>query len=564
MSDKVAGPDGGSLRRRRARAGDVVAGDLRRRADGPEPGPSSPPPPGSRRAARLAAAGSGSGSAGGEATNARSGAFSVPPPGSPPDVSGPTPAPGEPPTSAIVLWPPRPGGTPTGALRTEALTVGPVTGRPRRRTISLPESLDEIPGVAAMPVRTAHPPAAPRPLAGRPHPADLSIDTGRPGPLPRVMPSAPSGPSVAPAIPFGSPEPTSASMAAGLSVRGRRTRRGAGDAAPRSSEAPDPAAGPVGTASAAVYPASGGRSGTDAFPSDSAGRGSSDGGAGRSETAASRADRHHGDPGRSRAGRNLPMAILVGVTLGGLVLASLLIRKEAFVGVVGAAAVLSVWELARAFAVKGITVPVMPLAVGSVGMLVSAFVAREDGLLVSFGLTVFGALLWRLIDGFQDCVRDVTASVFTTAYVPFLAGFAVLMLVAPDGDHRVITFVLVTVASDIGGYAAGVLFGRHPMAPRVSPKKSWEGFAGSVTGCVTAGILGVVFLLDGPWWAGAAVGAAAVVTATVGDLCESLIKRDLGIKDMGHLLPGHGGMLDRIDSLLLTAPVVYVLLSLLV
>jgi phosphatidate cytidylyltransferase len=258
------------------------------------------------------------------------------------------------------------------------------------------------------------------------------------------------------------------------------------------------------------------------------------------------------------------MAILVGATLFGLVLASLLIRKEAWVGLVGAAAVLSVWELSRAFSAKEISVPVIPLAVGSLGMLVSAFVAGEDGLLVSFGLTVFGALLWRLIDGFEGAARDVTASVFTTAYVPFLAGFTVLMVAAPDGAWRVITFVLVTVASDIGGYAAGVLFGKHPMAPTVSPKKSWEGFGGSATTCVTVGILAVVFLLDGPWWAGAAVGASAVVTATLGDLCESLLKRDLGIKDMGHLLPGHGGMLDRIDSLLLTAPVVYILLSLLV
>jgi phosphatidate cytidylyltransferase len=257
------------------------------------------------------------------------------------------------------------------------------------------------------------------------------------------------------------------------------------------------------------------------------------------------------------------MAILVGVTLGALVLASLLIRKEGFVAVVGAAVVLSVWELARAFAAKGISVPVIPLAVGSLGMLVSAFVAGEDGLLVSFGLTIFGALLWCLIDGFEGAVRDVTASVFTTAYVPFLAGFTMLMLVAPDGAHRVIAFILVTIASDIGGYTAGVLFGKHPMAPKVSPKKTWEGFTGSLIGCVAAGVSSVVFLLDGPWWAGAAVGCAAVVTATLGDLCESLIKRDLGIKDMGHLLPGHGGMLDRIDSLLLTAPVVYVLLSLL-
>jgi len=132
------------------------------------------------------------------------------------------------------------------------------------------------------------------------------------------------------------------------------------------------------------------------------------------------------------------------------------------------------------------------------------------------------------------------------------------------GADRIVVFIATTVASDIGGYAAGVLFGKHPMAPTVSPKKSWEGFAGSTVTCVLVGVLGVILLLHGPWWAGVAIGAAAVVTATLGDLSESLIKRDLGIKDMGNLLPGHGGMMDRIDSLLVTAPVVYVLLSLLV
>ena len=109
--------------------------------------------------------------------------------------------------------------------------------------------------------------------------------------------------------------------------------------------------------------------------------------------------------------------------------------------------------------------------------------------------------------------------------------------------------------SDIGGYAAGVLFGKHPMAPSVSPKKSWEGFAGSVVACVVGGVALVVrWLLDGPWWAGVVLGAVAAVGATLGDLCESMIKRDLGIKDMGSILPGHGGLMDRLDSLLHRRP----------
>ena len=158
----------------------------------------------------------------------------------------------------------------------------------------------------------------------------------------------------------------------------------------------------------------------------------------------------------------------------------------------------------------------------------------------------------------------MTAGIFAALYVPFLAGFALLMARAEDGAERVVVFVLVTVASDIGGYAAGVILGRHPMAPSVSPKKSWEGFLGSAGACAVVGALSVALLLAGPWWAGVVIGLAAVLTATLGDLGESMIKRDLGIKDMGSLLPGHGGVLDRLDSLLPTAPVVYLLLALLV
>jgi phosphatidate cytidylyltransferase len=255
------------------------------------------------------------------------------------------------------------------------------------------------------------------------------------------------------------------------------------------------------------------------------------------------------------------MAILVGVVLAGAVVASLMTRKEAFVGVAALAMVLGVWELSHAFAARRIHIPVVPLAVGSVGMLVSAFVAGSEGLLVSFALTAFGVLLWRIIDGVAGAARDVAAGMFAAAYLPLLAGFAILMLAEDDGPLRVVTFIAVTVASDLGGYIAGVLFGRHPMAPTVSPKKSWEGFAGSAALCVAVGVFSVTYLLSGPWWVGAVVGAAAVTTATIGDLSESLLKRDLGIKDMSSILPGHGGIMDRLDSLLPTAPVVYLLLS---
>ncbi len=266
----------------------------------------------------------------------------------------------------------------------------------------------------------------------------------------------------------------------------------------------------------------------------------------------------------SRAGRNLPAAIGVGVTLGGLVIASLFLRKEVFGLVVVAAVSYATWELAQAFAQRHIRVPVVPLIVGGAGMQISAFVGGAQALFVAFVMTCTAVLLWRLLDRADGAVRDVAAAVFTAGYLPYLAGFAMLMLAEPDGPWRIVAMIGAPVASDIGGYVFGVLWGRHPMAPSVSPKKSWEGMAGSMLFGTAAAVAAMVAGLHGPWWGGVIVGVCAVIMATVGDLSESLLKRDLGIKDMGTALPGHGGLLDRIDSLLPTAPVLYLLLALLV
>jgi phosphatidate cytidylyltransferase len=264
----------------------------------------------------------------------------------------------------------------------------------------------------------------------------------------------------------------------------------------------------------------------------------------------------------SRAGRNLPAAIGVGLGLGALVIGSLVLRKELMLGIIVIAIGVGVWELRRALAQVSINVPLVPSIVGSVSMLVSAYVGGGEALVVTVGLTCVGILLWRIADGVLDAVRDIAGGFFVAVYPSFLAGFAALMLATPhDGARRVFIFLLVAVLSDVGGYAFGVLFGKHPMAPSVSPKKSWEGFAGSVVTCVVGGAIAVVLTLDGPWWGGALLGASAAVAATVGDLTESTIKRDLGIKDMGTLLPGHGGIMDRLDSVLLVAPVAWALLA---
>jgi phosphatidate cytidylyltransferase len=266
-------------------------------------------------------------------------------------------------------------------------------------------------------------------------------------------------------------------------------------------------------------------------------------------------------PSSSRAGRNLVAAIGVGLGLGAVIIASLIIYRPAFLLVIAVAILVGVVELVRALESGSVRAPLLPLLVGTVAMLALAWTRGPDGLVVGFLLTVVAVLLWRLGDGPDDYLRDASAGVLVALYVPLLAGFAVLLLVPDDGAARVLAFIATVVGNDVGGYTAGVLFGRHPMAPTVSPKKSWEGMAGSVVACVLVATPIVVLALDGPWWGGVLVGVALAVTATLGDLGESLIKRDLGIKDMGTLLPGHGGIMDRLDSLLPSAAVAYLLLS---
>jgi phosphatidate cytidylyltransferase len=267
---------------------------------------------------------------------------------------------------------------------------------------------------------------------------------------------------------------------------------------------------------------------------------------------------------RTRAGRNLPAAIAVGLGLGALILLTLYLWKPAFLPVVGAAVVIAVWELTNALHADRVRVPVVPVLVGALAILGAAYAGGSEPMLVALTLTILATLLWRLPENPAGYVRDITAGVFVTMYVPFLAAFAALLLRADDGADRVVVFIALTVLSDVGGYVAGVLFGRHPMAPTVSPKKSWEGFAGSALFTAAGGALLVTLLVDGQAWEGVLIGLAVMTAATLGDLGESMIKRDLGIKDMGSLLPGHGGMMDRLDSLLLAAPVTYLLLSWLV
>jgi len=266
-----------------------------------------------------------------------------------------------------------------------------------------------------------------------------------------------------------------------------------------------------------------------------------------------------------RAGRNLGSAIAVGLALGAIILVPLLTVRQSFVAVLAAATAVATWELRDALRRgAGIEVPLPVLLVGGQAMVWLSWPFGLPAVALSFAATALGCLVWRMRAGAAHYLRDVSAALFTAVYVPLFCSFAAMLTVAPDGLGRVLTFMLCVVASDVGGYAVGVLVGRHPMAPSISPKKSWEGFAGSVIAGMVTGVLTVTLLLDGPWWAGVLTGALLVSSATLGDLVESLVKRDLGIKDMGRLLPGHGGLMDRLDSMLPTAVVAYFVLGLLI
>jgi len=253
---------------------------------------------------------------------------------------------------------------------------------------------------------------------------------------------------------------------------------------------------------------------------------------------------------RSRAGRNLPAAIASGVGLAVVVIISLITVKWLFVVVVIATMLVAVREVVAAFAGVGVRVARSPVYAATVAIPALAYVWGPVALIASTGTAVLVAMFWRIRRGHEGYVRDIAASVFTIAYLPFMAGFLSLTLAADNGPARVVAFILLTVSNDIGGYVAGVLFGRHPIAPTISPKKSWEGLVGSVVLQGVVGALCFVLLFDAPWWQGVIAGLVMTVTATAGDFAESAIKRDLGVKDMGSFLPGHGGMMDRFDSLI--------------
>lgn len=271
---------------------------------------------------------------------------------------------------------------------------------------------------------------------------------------------------------------------------------------------------------------------------------------------------------KSRAGRDLPAAIAVGVVLGAMAIGILLFAPIWWLALVAVAIAIATHEVIRRMREHGYALPVVPLLVGGQAMIWLTWPYGAAGLLGGYGGTVIVCMVWRLLgQGLGqppvNYLRDIAAAVLLATWVPMFAAFSALLIFADDGGVRVFTVIVTVVFADIGGYVAGVLFGRHLMVPAISPKKSWEGLGGSLLFGIGAAVVTVTFLLDKPAWVGVPLGLMLVITGVLGDLVESQVKRDLGIKDMGTLLPGHGGLMDRIDAMLPSAVAGWAVLTLL-
>jgi phosphatidate cytidylyltransferase len=268
----------------------------------------------------------------------------------------------------------------------------------------------------------------------------------------------------------------------------------------------------------------------------------------------------------SRAGRDLTRAIPVGVGLGALVIASIAFTPRAWYLVAAAAVAIGTWEVFKRLRQARFTLPLFPLLAGGQAMVWAGYLNGAEGAFAAFAVTGVVVLVWRLLmagltTAPKNYMRDVSVAVFVLVWIAVPGALGAMLSDGDYGAQRVVALILLVVCSDVGGYVAGVLFGKHPMAPAISPKKSWEGFAGSILFATVGGALVVALLFDDSIWKGLLLGVLTVFTATLGDLVESQVKRDLGIKDMGTLLPGHGGFMDRLDSVLPTAVVVWVIFT---
>jgi phosphatidate cytidylyltransferase len=258
-----------------------------------------------------------------------------------------------------------------------------------------------------------------------------------------------------------------------------------------------------------------------------------------------------------RAGRKLLPSILVSISLLTLIFGSITLEPKLFLALICIVIMLGVRELTHAYRAGGIELPDLPIMAAALVILLASWFGGTEGLAVSTGLIIPILMFLLLLISQKDFIKRSTSAVFAVFYLAVLGGFILLVANDPDGGKRILALVILISCNDTFAYFAGVLFGKHKMAPSISPKKSWEGLIGGLIASLIGGALIFQNSFNVDWYVGCAIGVMTVVTATCGDLIESAIKRDLAIKDMSNLLPGHGGIMDRLDSALFTAPAVW-------
>ncbi|QPK78418.1 phosphatidate cytidylyltransferase [Corynebacterium lizhenjunii] len=273
---------------------------------------------------------------------------------------------------------------------------------------------------------------------------------------------------------------------------------------------------------------------------------------------------------KNGAGRNLPAAIAVGVGLGAVVVFAVWAGPLAWYLVVAAAVGVGMWEVLTRLREHSYYVPRTLLILLGQAMVWISWPMGAQGMVAVYVIAVLLLMFGRLFHNGRhqppiNYLRDMSVGIFVLTWIPLFGSFAAMLSTTQtpfaSGASSIVVFMLCVVASDTGGYIAGVMFGSHPMAPAVSPKKSWEGFAGSVIFGVVTGALSVWLLLHHDAWVGALMGLVLVFCATLGDLVESQFKRELGIKDMSAILPGHGGLMDRLDGMLPAAMITWVAMN---
>lgn len=268
-------------------------------------------------------------------------------------------------------------------------------------------------------------------------------------------------------------------------------------------------------------------------------------------------------PRASKAGRNLPAAITVGLALGAVLAVGLFFLPFILVILASAAVTVGTWEVCQGLNQKrGMGVPTIPAVGTAFFMPFAAYYGGGQWLIFTVVASMLVLIAWRLVGERDGMIMSIMGSIFVMSWVPFMISLALLLYREDSGPGKVFTILLMAIGNDTWGYIAGVRWGKTPMAPKISPKKTWEGFAGSMIGSMVVGVL-CTFVIDVPWWYGPIVAFFLVIASTAGDLGESMVKREIGIKDMSNILPGHGGVMDRLDSIVFAIAIGYVIFSVL-